>query len=167
MFSVFARRFPAFSGIFRGFLRFPAFPGVSWRFLVLSGSWRYVSIAGPNIWGGSNPHPLFLSVEYNRAKTGGQWPPFPAENISSFFLVFIFFSHNYKNVSHMTDFNRLSPTYSSVDFHTKMSASCAFFVLLASYRLHMVVHADLVVIHSGHPPHSVTHLIHEYHVDIP
>ena len=40
-----------------------------------------------------------------------------------------------------------------------------FFVLLASYRRQMVV--QTFVVHTGHPPHSVTHLIHEYHVDIP
>jgi hypothetical protein len=43
----------------------------------------------------------------------------------------------------MTDCNRLSPTYSYIDLHINMSASCTFFVLLASYRLHMVVHALL------------------------
>ena len=49
--------------------------------------WRYFFVAGPNIWGGSNPCPLFWSVENNRAKMGGQWPPFPPENIvSGFFL---------------------------------------------------------------------------------
>ena len=42
---------------------------------------------GPNIWGGSNPHPLFWSVENNCAKLGGQWPHSPPENIfSGFFL---------------------------------------------------------------------------------
>ena len=40
-----------------------------------------------------------------------------------------------------------------------------FFVLLASYRLHMVV--QTFVVHKGHPPHNIIHLIHEYHVDIP
>jgi hypothetical protein len=59
----------------------------------------------------------------------------------------------------MTDFNRLSPTYSYVDFQIKMSASCTFFVLLAGYRRQMVV--QTFVVHTGHPPYSVTHLIHE------
>ena len=40
-----------------------------------------------------------------------------------------------------TDFNRLTPTYSYVDPHKKMRVSCTFCVLLASYRLCMVVQA--------------------------
>ena len=64
----------------------------------------------------------------------------------------------------MLDFNRLSPMYSYIDFHIEMSTSCTFFVLLARYMLHMVV--QTFVVHSGQSPHSVTNLIHKYHVDI-
>ena len=64
-----------------------------------------------------------------------------------------------------TDFNRLSPTYSYVDLHIKMSASCTFFVLLASYGRQMVV--QTFVVHTGHPPHNIIHLLHVYHVNIP
>ena len=38
------------------------------------------------IWGGSKPRPLCWSVENNRAKMGGQWPPFAPENIFSGFF---------------------------------------------------------------------------------
>ncbi len=65
-----------------------------------------------------------------------------------------------------TDFNRLSPTYSYVDLYIKMSASsCTFLVLMASYGRRMVV--QIFVVHTGHPPHNIMHLLHEYHVDIP
>jgi hypothetical protein len=58
-----------------GVLRcFAAFSGVFWRFLAFSGA---LAIRGPNIWGGSNPRPLFWSVENNRAKMGGAVAPFP------------------------------------------------------------------------------------------
>jgi hypothetical protein len=40
-----------------------------------------------------------------------------------------------------------------------------FFVLLASYGHQMVV--QTFVVHTGHPPHNIIHLLHEYHVDIP
>ena len=67
--------------------RFAAFCGVLRRFAAPQKALAIDSVAGPNIWGGSNPRPPFWSVENNRAKMGGQWPPFPLENIfSGFFL---------------------------------------------------------------------------------
>ncbi len=78
------------------------------------------------------------------------------------------FSRSTKMCPVLTIFNRLSPTYSYVDLHIKMSASCTFFVLLASYRLHMVVQTLLstrVILPTA--SHSVTQPIHEYHVNIP
>ncbi len=47
----------------------------------------------------------------------------------------------------------------------RMSVSAMFFVLIATPP---GPHGgSCLVVHSGHPPHIVTHLIHEYHVDIP
>jgi len=51
--------------------RFAAFCGVLRRFAAPQQSLAIDSVAGPNIWGGSNPRPLFWSVENNRAKMGG------------------------------------------------------------------------------------------------
>jgi hypothetical protein len=64
-----------------------------------------------------------------------------------------------------TDFNRLSPTYSYVDLFIKMSASCTFCELLASYGHQMMV-VQTFVVHTGHPAYNIIHLLHEYHVDI-
>jgi hypothetical protein len=63
-----------------------------------------------------------------------------------------------------TDCNRLSPTYSYIDVDIKMNDSFMFFVLLASYRLCMVVH---LLLSTWAILPTITHPIHEYHVDIP
>ena len=81
-------------------------------------------------------------------------------------LVFISFSRNTKMCSGTTDCNRLSSTYSYVHHGTRMTASFMFCALVGSYGVCMVVRAVLVN-HSGQSPLTLTHLIHEYHVDIP
>ncbi len=77
------RRFTAFYGVLR---RFTVFYGVLRRFTVFSGVLVIRFIVGPNIWGSSNPSPLFWLVENNRAKMGRHWPPFPPENMFSGFF---------------------------------------------------------------------------------
>ena len=99
-------RFEAFSGVFRrfsafssklattvstfcGILRhFTAFCGVLRSFVAFCGVLRHLRCIGDKFplrdqifGGGSNPRPLFWSVEKNRAKMGGRWPCFPPENI--------------------------------------------------------------------------------------
>jgi hypothetical protein len=80
--------FAAFCGVL---LRFAAFCGVLQHFAAFCGILRHVGnkflLQDQIFGGGSNPCPLFWSVENNCAKMGGQWPPFPPENIfSGFFL---------------------------------------------------------------------------------
>jgi hypothetical protein len=82
------QHFAAFCGIMR---RFAACWGVFWCVAVFFGVLQRFSAfcgvlairfrCGTKCFGGSNPHPLFWLVENNRAKMGGQWPPFPPENI--------------------------------------------------------------------------------------
>jgi hypothetical protein len=58
-----------------------------------------------------------------------------------------------------------SPTGSYVDHVMRMTVSSMFFGLIATpLGLHG---GSGLVVHSGHPPHIVTHLIHEYHDNIP
>ena len=49
--------------------------------------------------------------------------------------------------------------YFYVDLYIKISASCTFFVLLASYGRQVVV--QTFVVHTGHPPHNIVHLLHD------
>jgi hypothetical protein len=78
------QRFAVFCGVLR---RFAAFCGILWHFAAFCGVLRRIGNKFPLqdkiFGGGSNPRPLFLSVENNRAKMGGQWPRFPPENIFS------------------------------------------------------------------------------------
>jgi hypothetical protein len=62
-----------------GVLRhFPAFSGIS-------GVFRHIDdkfpLRVPDIWGGSNPCPLFWSVENKRAKMGGNSPLSPLKTL--------------------------------------------------------------------------------------
>ena len=63
--------------------RFAAFCGILRHFAAPQKALAIDSVAGPNIWGGSNPRPLFWSVENNRAKMGGNGPLSP---LKTFFL---------------------------------------------------------------------------------
>ena len=68
-----------------------------------------------------------------------------------------------------TDFDRLSATYSYVDHGTRMTLS-SMFCLYASSQLwgsHGGAVLDNHYVHSGYSSLTLTHLIHEYHVDIP
>ena len=61
-----------------------------------------------------------------------------------------------------TDFNILSPTYSYVDLHIKMSASSTFLCFLLATVLHMVVQTLLSNRAILPTWYMVTHLIHDY-----
>ncbi len=57
------------------------------------------------------------------------------------------------------------PMGSYIAHGMRMTISSMFYVLIATpLGLHG---GSSLVVHSGHPPHIVTHLIHEYHDDIP
>ena len=81
-------------------------------------------------------------------------------------LVSFSFSRDTKMCSGTTDCKGLSSTYSYVHHSTRMTVSFMFCALVASYGVCMVVRAVLVN-HSGQSPLTLTHLIHEYHVNFP
>ncbi len=75
------------------------------------------------------------------------------------------FGGGHTNVSQNTSLGLFWPTGFNVAHGMKMFVSSMFFVLIATpLDLHG---GSGLVVHSGHPPHTVTHVIHEYHVDIP
>jgi hypothetical protein len=80
-------RVPAFLRVLRRFSDFlsqrtPACAGVRQHSPARTDP-QLLAIAGPNIWGAQNPHPLFSRIV---AEIGGQGPPFPPENIFSGFF---------------------------------------------------------------------------------
>ena len=68
-----------------------------------------------------------------------------------YIIVSFSFSRNTKMCSGTTDSNGLSSTYSYVHNVTRITVSFMFCALVASYGVHMVVHAVLVN-HSGQSP---------------
>jgi hypothetical protein len=78
-------------------------------------------------------------------------------------IVHLFGGHT--NVSQTTFLNIFWPTGSYVANGVRMTVLSMFYVLIATP---LASHGgSCLVAHSGHPPHIVAHLIHEYHVDIP
>ncbi len=51
------------------------------------------------------PRPPFWSVENNRAKMGGQWPPFPPENMFSGFFRSIYIGSNNPKIRNATPYS--------------------------------------------------------------
>ena len=89
--------------------------------------------------------------------------PAAQQSISSSSVVLLFLGHT--TVSQNTFLGLFWPTGSYVAHGMRMTVSSMFFVLIGTL-LGLHGGASLVV-HSGHPPHTVTHLIHDYDVDIP
>jgi hypothetical protein len=68
-------------------------------------------------------------------------------------------------VSQNTFLGLFWPTGSYVAHGMRMTVLSMFFVLIATP---LGSHGgSCLVVHSGHPPHIVTHLMHEYHVNTP
>ena len=64
-----------------------------------------------------------------------------------------------------SEWNRLSATYSYVAGGVRMT--CLIHVLCACGLLQGLHGCAVLLDHSGHSPLTLTHLIYEYHVDIP
>jgi hypothetical protein len=80
-------------------------------------------------------------------------------------LVLYSFVLGHTNMSQNTFLGLYWPTGSYVAHGMRMAISSMFFVLIATP---LVLHSgSRIVVHPGHPLHIVTHLIREYHVDIP
>jgi hypothetical protein len=81
-----------------------------------------------------------------------------------FSLVLYSFFVDHTNVSQNTFLGLFWPMCSYVAHGMGMSVFSRFFVLIATP---LGSHGGSCLGHLGHPPNIVTHLIHEYHVDIP
>jgi hypothetical protein len=84
-------------------------------------------------------------------------------NLANIVLYSSFLEHT--NVPQNTFLGLIWPMGLYVDHGMRMTASSMFFVLIATpLGLHG---GSCIVLQSGHTPHIVIHLIHEYHVNFP
>ncbi len=80
-------------------------------------------------------------------------------------LVLYSFLGGHTNVSQNTYLGLFWPMNSYIGHGMRTTVSSMFFVLIATP---LCLHGgSCLIVLSGHPPHIVTHLIHEYHVNIP